>query len=73
MTINKIQGYTLNYVGAYLLKLIFCHGKLYVVLSHITSPLGLWALIVNKNNVPNDVTKNITYMEVFNDIPTPPQ
>ena len=29
-------------------------------------------LIVNKHNIPDNVTKNIVYMEVFNDIPTPP-
>jgi len=73
MIINKSQGQKFNYVGVYLPKPVFYHSQLYVAVSRVTSPLGLRFLIVNKNNVPNDVTKNITYMEVFNDIPTPPQ
>jgi len=57
MTINKSQGQTLNYVGVYLPNPIFCHGRLYVAISHVTSPSSLRFLIVNKHNILDNVTK----------------
>ena len=68
ITINKSQGQTLQYVGVYLPKPVFSHGQLYVAISHITSPSGLRLLICNKKGVPNNMTKNIVYCEVFNDV-----
>jgi len=72
MTIHKSYLHTLDYVGVYLPNPAFCHGQLYALISCVTSPSGLRFLIVNKNSIPNNVTKNIVYKEVFNDIPTPP-
>ena len=69
MTINKSQGQTLQCVGVYLPKPVFSHGQLYVAISRVTSPLGLKFLICNKRDVPYNVTKNILYWEIFNDIP----
>jgi len=63
MTINKIQGQTLKHVGVYLPKLVFSHGQLYVAVFNVTSPFGLKFLICNKNNIPDNVTKNAVYRE----------
>lgn len=41
MTINKSQGRTLNNIGIYLPKPIFCHGQFYVAVSKTTSRKGL--------------------------------
>ena len=41
MTINKIQGQTLQTIGLYLPKQVFSHGQLYVVASHLTTREGL--------------------------------
>ncbi|KAG5565504.1 hypothetical protein RHGRI_001408 [Rhododendron griersonianum] len=71
MTINKSQGQTLKNVGLYLPNSCFSHGQLYVVLSRVTSPRGLKILIVNKPGMPDDVTQNIVYNEIYNRIPQP--
>ncbi|XP_028096566.1 ATP-dependent DNA helicase PIF1-like [Camellia sinensis] len=68
MTISKSQGQTLKNVGLYLPNLVFSHGQLYVTLSCVTSPLGLKVLIINKQGIPDDVTKNVVYIEVFSGI-----
>lgn len=69
MTINKSQGQTLKTAGLYLPNPVFSHGQLYVAISRVTSPTGLKILIVNKDEIPKDVTKNIVYKEIFNGIP----
>ena len=69
MTINKSQGQTLNHVGVYLPKPVFSHGQLFVAVSRITSPSGLKFLICNKSDIPDNVTKNVVYREIFNDVP----
>ncbi|CAN0919556.1 ATP-dependent DNA helicase PIF1 [Linum grandiflorum] len=50
MSINKSQGLTLDVVVLYLLKLVFSHGQLYVVVSKIRSVKGLHILIGNSRN-----------------------
>ena len=45
MTINKSEGQSLKYVGIHLLTPIFCHGQLYVALSHTTSPENVHILL----------------------------
>ena len=36
MTINKVEGQSLKYVGIHLILPVFCHSKLYIVLSRAT-------------------------------------
>ena len=68
MTINKSQGQTLNRVGIYLPRPVFSHGQLYVALSRVSSPSGLKVLLCNKRGVPVDVTKNVVYRDVLNNL-----
>lgn len=63
MTINKIQGQSLNKIGVYLPEPIFSHGQLYVALSRATSPHRLKVLMKQQDNKPPNVTKNIVYMD----------
>ena len=69
MTINKSQGQTLNHVGVYLPRPVFSHEQFYVTVSCVTSPSELKFLICNKGNIPDNVTKNVVYREIFNDVP----
>jgi len=68
MTINKSQGQTLNRVGVYLPRPVFSHGQLYVALSRVSTPSGLKVLICNKRGTPVDVTKNVVYRDVLNNL-----
>lgn len=68
MTINKSQGQTVKNVGLYLPNPVFIHGQLYVVISRVTSPLGLKIVCANKDENSVGYTKNIVYHEIFNDI-----
>jgi hypothetical protein len=45
MTINKAQGQTLQRVGVYLPKPVFCHGQLYVAFSWCDSRRGVRVLV----------------------------
>jgi ATP-dependent DNA helicase PIF1 len=45
ITINKAQGQTLQTVGVYLPKPIFCHGQLYVAFSRCGSRWGVRVLV----------------------------
>ena len=68
MTINKSQGQSQNKIGLYLENEIFTHGKLYVVLSRVTTPEWLHILIHNSNDkYPNHI-KNIVYKEILHNI-----
>ena len=68
MTINKSQGQSLSYVGLFLPKPIFTHGQLYVVVSRVKSKSGLNILILDENEKPSNITKNVLYQEVFEKI-----
>ena len=68
MTINKSQGQSLETVGLYLPKSIFTHAQLYVAISRVTSKNGLKILMHDKENLPMNVTNNIVYKEVFQNI-----
>lgn len=48
MTINKSQGQSLQKVGLYLPKQVFCHGQLYVALSRVTNRNGR-KILINEN------------------------
>jgi len=68
MTINKSQGQSLETVGLYLPRPIFTHGQLYVAISRVKSKGGLKILIHDKDNMNLNVTNNIVYKEVFQNI-----
>jgi ATP-dependent DNA helicase PIF1 len=71
MTINKAQGQTLQTVGVYLPKLVFCHGQLYVAFSRCNSRRGVRVLVrggsrAALNGAPVGVyTNNVVYYEVL--------
>jgi len=71
MTINKAKGQTLQTVGVYLPKLVFCHGQLYVAFSRCGSRRGVRVLVrggtrVAMNGAPANVyTSNVVYREVL--------
>jgi len=71
MTINKAQGQTLQTVGVYLPKPVFCHGQLYVALSWCSSRRGVRVLVrggskAALNGAPASVyTSNVVYRKVL--------
>lgn len=64
MTINKVQGQSLDVVGVDLRIPVFTHGQLYVALSRATN---VDALVVLQPDTPETVsaTTNIVYPEVL--------
>jgi ATP-dependent DNA helicase PIF1 len=68
MTINKSQGQSLGHVGVYLSQPIFSHGQLYVALSRVTSRRGLKILLTDNEGNDINVTSNVVYKEVFQNI-----
>jgi ATP-dependent exoDNAse (exonuclease V) alpha subunit len=62
MTINKIQGQTLNNVEIYLPSLVFYHGQLYVAISRVTSNANIK---IFSGQGPDGYMRNVVYREVF--------
>jgi len=71
MTINKAQGQTLQTVGVYLPKLVFCHGQLYVAFSRCSSQRGVRVLVQGGSRAALNgaaagvYTSNVVYREVL--------
>jgi len=71
MTINKAQGQTLQTLGVYLPKPVFCHGQLYVAFSRCGSRWGVRVLVrggtrATINGAPAGIyTSNVVYHEVL--------
>ena len=68
MTINKSQGQTLSNDGLYLDTPVFKHGKLYVVVSRVTSKKSLKILIKGEDGESASQTRNIVFPEIFRSI-----
>jgi ATP-dependent DNA helicase PIF1 len=68
MTINKSQGQSLDCVGLFLPNPVFSHGQLYVVVSRVKSKKGLKILILDEDKKPTNVTTNVVFKEVFQNI-----
>ena len=68
MTINKSQGQSMSNVGLYLPNPVFSHGQLYVAMSRVKSIDGLKVLILNKDKEATNVTTNVVYIEVFQNV-----
>ena len=59
MTINKAQGQSLTVAGVDLTEPCFSHGQLYVALSRVGSPSGLFVY------APDRRTKNVVYTDAL--------
>lgn len=69
MSINKVQGQSLDRVGICLNNPVFAHGQLYVAVSRCTDGRRLRILLPVSNDgevSPTKSTPNIVYREVFN-------
>jgi len=68
MTINKSQGQSLANVGVYFPQSVFSNGQLYVAKSRVTSRRGLKILIVDEDESNTNITSNVVYKEVFQNV-----
>ncbi|KAI0062636.1 hypothetical protein BV25DRAFT_1803574 [Artomyces pyxidatus] len=66
MTINKLQGQLVKYVGLDLSSPAFSHGQLYVALSRCTSGDRIKVLYPEQSTTTQ--TTNVVYSEVLSDI-----
>jgi ATP-dependent DNA helicase PIF1 len=55
-------------VGLFLPNPVFSHGQLYVVVSRVKSKKGLKILILDEDKKPTNVTTNVVFKEVFQNI-----
>jgi ATP-dependent DNA helicase PIF1 len=62
MTINKSQGQTLNNVEIYLPFPVFYYGRLYVVISQVTSSANIK---IFSGQGPHEYMRNVVYREVL--------
>ncbi|KAH8970245.1 hypothetical protein BDL97_02G079000 [Sphagnum fallax] len=71
MTINEAHGQTLQTMGVYLPKLVFCHGQLYVAFSWCSSRRGVRVLVRGGSRaalngaLASVYTSNVVYREVL--------
>lgn len=69
MTINKVQGQTLDFLGLFLNSPIFSHGQLHVAFLRIKQPSSIKILLDRKTstikNYIGSYTDNIVFDEVF--------
>ncbi|XP_031096972.1 uncharacterized protein LOC116001222 [Ipomoea triloba] len=67
MTINKVQGQTLDFVGIYLKEPVFSHGQLYVAMSRAKKAESVKTIIFSDDgqNKLTNITNNIVYQEIL--------
>ena len=68
MTINKLQGQSLDNISLYLPRDVFTHGQIYVALSRVTTKQGIKILIHDEHGKFKVTTTNVVYKEVFGNI-----
>ena len=68
VTINKSQGQSVSYVGLFLPKAVFTHRQLYIAISRVKSKSVLKILVMDENENPSNITKNVVYQKVFEKI-----
>ena len=68
MTINKSQGQSLQSVGLYLPKPVLSHGQLYMAFLRVQSKSGLKILIHDKEGKPLNMTTNVVFKEVLQNL-----
>jgi hypothetical protein len=67
ITINKVQGQTLDYVGIYLPQPVFSHGQLYIALSRakIRDSVKIIIRPTTVDDCRDNYSKNIVYGELL--------
>ena len=68
ITFYKSHGQSLKQVDPFLLKSVFNHEQLYVVLSRVKSAYELKIYLPNDAHAKSTTTLNIVYKEVFTNI-----
>lgn len=67
MTINKVWGHIISYVGTYLPQLVFAHGQFYVALSRGMS-MSTTKVLIKTLEDPNLLfrdTKNVVNKDIL--------
>lgn len=68
MTINKSQEQSLKRVEVYLPQFIYSHIHLYVAFSRVALRNGRKIMIVDHQNQQTNITSNIIYKEIFQNL-----